>query len=70
MSGMFSKPKVQKVKPQKVSSAAVQDESEAQRTEADEERRRRRASLASNILFGSGNQGPGPTIATKTALGQ
>lgn len=73
MSSLFRKPKVSKPKPVKINTETEQDRAEKQRQLDDEESRRKRASLGSNLLFSdseeSGAQAAGPSILQKKLLG-
>lgn len=73
MGGLFKKPKVSKPKPVKINTETEQDRAEKQRQLDDEESRRKRAQLGSNLLFsdseGDGGQAAGPSILQKKLLG-
>lgn len=67
MGGLFSKPKVSKPKPAKLPTDPA-DTAAKQRNAEDEEARRKRAALASNVLGASGAESSNP-IGQKTTLG-
>lgn len=70
MGSLFGKPKVSKPKPIQINKANEEDKAAKQRQAEDEESRRKRAGLASNLLFEDGESAAGPAIQKKKLLGE